>query len=99
MSTRKEQRREETREDATMVTTPSHVHQEQRRSFNIALDQTKDNIRRATDQAGRDIPHFTQAVNEYQEQTIQAGREIAENYVEAQKEIINSIQLAWLPKI
>jgi hypothetical protein len=96
MSTRKEQR--ETREDATIVTSPSEVHQE-RRSFNNALDQTKDNIRRATDQASKEIPRFTQAVNEYQEQTIQAAREIAEKYVEAQKEIINSFQLAWLPQI
>ena len=38
-------------------------------------------------------------MNEYQEQTIQAAREIADNFVESQKEIINSFQLAWLPQI
>jgi hypothetical protein len=44
-----------------------------------ALDETRDNIRRSTDEARREIPRYTQAVNEYQEQTIQASREIADN--------------------
>ena len=47
----------------------------------------------------RDIPRYTQAVNEYHEQTIQAAREIADNYLESQKEIINSLQSAWVPQI
>jgi hypothetical protein len=38
-------------------------------------------------------------VNEYQEQTIQAAREIADSYIESQKEIINSLQSAWVPQI
>ena len=41
---------------------------------------------------GKDIPRYTQIVNDYQEQTIQASREIADNYLESQKEIINSLQ-------
>jgi hypothetical protein len=41
----------------------------------------KDNIRRATDEARKDIPRYTQAVNEYHEQTIQTAREIADNYL------------------
>jgi protoheme ferro-lyase len=32
--------------------------------------------------------------NEYQEQTIQTAREIADNFLESQKEIINSFQSA-----
>jgi hypothetical protein len=63
------------------------------------LYQTKSNIRKATDEARKDIPRYTQAVNEYQEQTIQAAREIADNFLESQKEIINSFQSAWIPKI
>jgi hypothetical protein len=38
-------------------------------------------------------------VNEYQEQTIQTSREIADNYIESQKQIINPLQSACLPKI
>jgi hypothetical protein len=62
-----------------------------------AWDETRDNIRRSTDEARREIPHYTQAVNEYQEQTIQAAREIADNYIDSQKQIINSLQSAWVP--
>src|ERR671932_294475 len=36
-------------------------------------------------------------VNSYQEQTLQAAREITENFIESQKTIIKSIQSAWSP--
>jgi hypothetical protein len=72
---------------------------EQQQSINRALDQTKDNIQKSTDEARREIPRYTQAVNDYQEQTIQSAREIADNYLESQKEIINSLQSAWMPHI
>ena len=72
---------------------------EQQQSLNRALDQTRDNIKRSTDEARREIPRYTQAVNDYQEQTIQASREIADNYIESQKQIINSLQSAWVPQI
>ncbi len=58
--------------------------------------ETKNNIRRATDEARKDIPRYTQAANEYQEQTIQTAREIADNFLESQKEIINSLQSTWV---
>ena len=75
----------------TTTAASSQVEREQRQSVNRALDETKDNIRRTTDEARRDIPRYTQAVNEYHEQTIQAARDIAYNYLESQKEIINSV--------
>jgi hypothetical protein len=58
----------------------------------------KPNIKRTTDEARKDIPHYTQIVNEYQEETIQAARQIADHYLESQREIINSFQSAWLPQ-
>jgi hypothetical protein len=82
---------------ATSSSSSSQVQQQQ--AVNKALDETKDNIRRATDEARKDIPRYTQAVNEYQEQTIQVTIEIADNYLESQKEIINSFQSAWVPAI
>jgi hypothetical protein len=54
---------------------------------------------RTTDEAKKDIPHYTQIVNEYQEETIQAARQIADHYLESQREIINSFQSAWLPQL
>jgi hypothetical protein len=73
--------------------------QEQHHAINRALQETKDNIRKTTDEARNQIPRYTQAVNDYQEQTIQAAREIADNYLDSQKEIINSFQSAWIPQI
>jgi len=73
--------------------------QQQQQAINKAFDETKNNIRRATDEARRDIPHYTQLVNEYQEETIQAARQIADNYLESQREIINSFQSALVPQI
>src|SRR5918996_374783 len=100
-----------TTNSAADTTTSSSQHQrqpqhreheekeEQHHSIDRALDATKDNIRKTTDEARREIPRYTQAVNDYQEQTIQAAREIADSYVDSQKEIINSFQSAWIPQI
>lgn len=63
------------------------------------LDETKDNIRSATREAAREIPQNTQRLGEIQEQTIQTTREIAYNYIEAQKEIISIYQSVWTPFI
>jgi len=84
-----------------VTTTSEEVHQriEQQQAINKALDETKNNIKKATDEARRDIPHYTQLVNEYQEETIQAARQIADNYLESQREIINSFQSALVPQI
>ena len=97
MSTKKEERKDET----TITTSPSQSQsrEHQQQAVNRALDETKDNIRKTTDEARSQIPRYTQAVNDYQEQTIQATREIADTYVDSQKEIINSFQSAWIPQV
>jgi gas vesicle protein len=84
---------------ATATTTKAsrYVDQQQQYAINRALDGTKDSIRRSIDEARSQIPRHTQSVNDYQEQTIQAAREIADNFLESQKEIINSLQAAWVP--
>jgi hypothetical protein len=92
MSTTKEQRRQE--QELTIS-----QQQVQQKDINKALDETKDNIRRTTDEARKDIPRYTQIVNEYQEETIQAARQMADNYLESQREIINSMQSAMVPQI
>src|SRR6476646_902058 len=66
-------------------------------SVNRSLDQTKDNINRSIDESKKQIPHYNNIVNSYQEQTLQAVKEISENYIESQKSIINSFQSAWRP--
>ncbi|MFL6319348.1 MAG: hypothetical protein ACJ72Q_02640 [Nitrososphaeraceae archaeon] len=89
-------------QEQEVTTSKEQVQQrriEQQEAINKALDETKNNIKRTTDEASKDIPHYTQIVNEYQEETIQAARQIADHYLESQREIINSFQSAWLPQL
>ena len=101
MSSKKEERRDETTVSTSTSTSPSYsqTSEHQQHAVNRALDETKDNIRKTTDEARSQIPRYTQAVNDYQEQTLQAAREIADNYLDSQREIINSLQSAWVPQI
>ena len=79
----------------------SNQQQQQQQDFNESvnrsLDQTKDNINRSIEESRNQIPHYNTIVNSYQEQTLQAVKEITENYIESQKEIIKSFQSAWGP--
>ncbi|HSA73439.1 MAG TPA: hypothetical protein VLD84_05735 [Nitrososphaeraceae archaeon] len=68
-------------------------------NINIALDETKSSVKKTTDEAVREIPRFTKAVNEYQQETIQATKDIADNFLESQKEVIHSMQSLWVPYI
>ena len=60
--------------------------------INKTLDNTLHNIKRTTDEATREIPKYTQRIAEYQEQTIQTIKDIASDFIEAEKEVINSFQ-------
>ena len=103
MSSKKETKEDTITSTTTTSTSPSRSsysqQQEQEQSVNRALNETRDNIRKTTDEARNQIPRYTQAVNEYQEQTIQATRDMADNYLDSQREIINSFQTAWVPQI
>jgi hypothetical protein len=65
---------------------------QQQDAINKTLDNTLHNVKRTTDEATREIPRYTQRIAEYQEQTIQTVRDIASDYVEAQKQVIGSFQ-------
>src|SRR6476661_2415119 len=72
-------------------------NQDFKESINRSLDETKHNINRSIDESKNQIPRYNTIVNSYQEQSLQAAKEISEDYIESQKEIINSIQSAWKP--
>ena len=65
---------------------------QQQDAINKTLDNTLNNVKRTTDEATREIPRYTQRIAEYQEQTIQTVRDIASDYIEAQKQVIGSFQ-------
>jgi hypothetical protein len=93
----------ERKDDATTAKSeqPSFASQQEIREAIVdAFDEAKDNTQKAVKEARKEIPRYTEAVNEYQEQTLGAVEEIAENYIESQKEIINSFQQStWVSQI
>ena len=65
---------------------------QQQDAINKTLDNTLHNIKRTTDKATHEIPRYTQRIAEYQEQTIQTIKDIASDFIEAEKEAIGSFQ-------
>ena len=98
MSTKRHDKKEENSNETHSITTEQQFQQEQQQqqqqAVNKVLYETRDNIKKTTNEARKEIPRYTQIVNDYQENTIQAIREITDNYVESQKDILsNSLQM------
>ena len=70
-----------------------------KKSVYKTLDNARDEIRKSVNESRKEIPRVTEAVSEYQQQTIDAAREIADTFIQSQKEIINSVQSAWSPLV
>ncbi|TVP41554.1 hypothetical protein [Candidatus Nitrosocosmicus arcticus] len=66
-------------------------------SVNRSLDETKDNIKKSIDESRKQIPRINNIVNSYQEESLQTAKEISEEYIDSQKEVVNSLQSAWRP--
>lgn len=65
--------------------------------IDTTLDETRSSVNKATNEARKEIPQYRKAVDEYQEETLQATKDIAENFLESQKENIHSFQSTWIP--
>ena len=65
---------------------------QQQDAINKTLDNTLHNVKRTTDEATREIPRYTQRIAEYQEQTLQTIKDIASDFIEAEKQVISSFQ-------
>ena len=65
---------------------------QQQDAINKTLDNTLHNVKRTTDEATREIPRYTQRIAEYQEQTIKTIKDIATDFIEAEKQVIDSFQ-------
>ena len=73
------------------------LQRQQQDAVNRSIDETKDNIRRAIEEVRRETPRYSQTVTDFQNETADATREIADNFLDSQKEVINSLQSAWTP--
>jgi hypothetical protein len=71
--------------------------QQQHEATIRSIDETKDNIHRSIEESRRELPRYSQTVTDFQNETADASVEIADNFLESQKEVINSMQSAWAP--
>jgi hypothetical protein len=78
--------------ERTTTTNYNNTLNQQQDAINKTLDNTLYNVKRTTDEATREIPRYTQRIAEYQEQTIQTIKNIASDFIGAQKEAISSFQ-------
>jgi ribosomal protein L20 len=68
-------------------------------SLEQSFDESKKSINESIKEARNQIPRYTETVNEVQEQALQATKDIAENYLEYQKQTIDSFQSVSTPYI
>jgi inorganic triphosphatase YgiF len=83
---------EETKNAAqTQIRQQQAVAQEFQSTVNRSLDETNENVRKSIDETRSQIPRYTNVVKNYQEQALESTGKMVEEYVEAQKSIINSV--------
>ena len=101
MSSRKEETKEVTLRSSysepSSLTATEVIFAEYRDNFNKALDETKTNIKKSIDETRTQIPRYTNTINEYHEQVFQTVKEVADSYVDSQREILTSSQSTLSP--
>ena len=91
-------RQQQERDGDTSNTQQQQQQQQQQHEATIrSIDETKNNIHQALEEVKRETPRYSQTITDFQNQTADATREIADNFLDSQKEVINSIQSAWAP--
>jgi len=65
--------------------------QQFQQTVNASLDETKKNIRKSIDESRNQIPQYTDVVKNYQERVLESTGKMVEDYLEAQKSVINSV--------
>src|ERR671924_1127551 len=100
MTSRKEEPMDEEVTSNLSSLSPEDRREEIREAIVDAFDEAKDNTQRVVKQSKKEIPNFTRAINNYEEKTLEAAREIAESNIDSQKEIIDLFQQsAWISRL
>lgn len=73
------------------TSTHSSFPDEERHELDEVLDETKRIIKKTTNEAKREIPRYTKALGELQQQTIQTTKEIGYDCIELQREATSLI--------
>ena len=87
---------EKTRKEAeklieTVENGSTSVQEQEQEAIETVLDDTKRTIKKTVNEAKREIPRYTQAMGQLQEETIQATKEIGYDCIELQREAANLI--------
>ena len=81
-------------------TSPSQMQKEQQEIVNRAFDKTRDNIKKTVNEARKDVSMYSEQFTNLQERAIETTRNIADTYIESQREIFNSFnQSVWTPYV
>jgi hypothetical protein len=100
MGSRRDEQEDQKIAPAAIPSSLERQQQEIREAILSAFDEAKDKTQRAVKEAKKEVPRYAEAVNSYQEKTIEVAREIAENHIDSQKEIIKLLQqsswMKWL---
>ncbi|HEY3524672.1 MAG TPA: hypothetical protein VGK47_00635 [Nitrososphaeraceae archaeon] len=103
MGSRREEQADQNTDPAAIPSSSERQQQEIREAIVSAFDEAKDKTQRAVKEAKKEVPRYTEAVNSYQEKTIEVARQIAENQIDSQKEIIKLLQqsswMRWLGEL
>ncbi|MGC1131318.1 MAG: hypothetical protein WA941_00740 [Nitrososphaeraceae archaeon] len=65
--------------------------QQFQQTVNASLDETKKNIRKSIGESRNQIPQYTDVVKNYQERALESTGKMVEDFLEAQKSVINSV--------
>src|SRR5918996_5306710 len=88
------------KEQESSTGSPSQTQRDQQEAINRTFDQTRNNIKKTVNEAQKGISDYTQQVTSTQERALEIARDIADYYIESQKEIINSYnQSIWTPYV
>ena len=96
--------------DNNNVSNQQDIYQSNQRLYNRIIEQNTESLEQAFDEskksidesireARNQIPRYTETVNQVQEQTLQATKDIAVSYLEYQKQTIDSFQSISTPYI
>jgi hypothetical protein len=82
------------------VNASPQTQRDQQEAINKTFDQTRNNVKKTVSEAQKDVSNYSRQMINLQETAFEAARDIADNYIESQREIINSFnQSIWAPYV
>jgi hypothetical protein len=65
--------------------------QEFQLTLDRSLDETKKNVRKSIDETKSQVPRYANVVKNYEEQALESTGKMAEDFIETQKSVMNSV--------